>query len=56
VVGHLVAVVGFEVVVGPLDDDPPEIAERVVELSLELVAGRGRELGGAEADDQLSDP
>jgi hypothetical protein len=33
VVGHLVPVVGFEVVVGPLDDDPPEIAERVVELS-----------------------
>jgi hypothetical protein len=56
VVGHLVAVVGFEVIVGPLDEDPAEIAERVVELGLELVAGRGREFGGAEADDQLSYP
>ncbi len=56
VVGHEVAVVGFEVVVGPLDDDPPEFAERVVELDLEVVAGRGRGFGGAEVDDQLSDP
>jgi hypothetical protein len=56
VVGHDVAVVRFEVVVGPLDEDAPEFAERVVEFGLELVAGRGRGFGGAEVDDQLSDP
>jgi hypothetical protein len=56
VAGHLVAVVGFEVVVGPLDEDPAEFAERIVELGLEPMAGRGREFGGTEADDHLSDP
>jgi hypothetical protein len=40
VVGHEAAVVGFEVVVGPLDDDPPQFAERVLELDLNVGFGQ----------------
>ena len=56
VAGHEKGVVGFEMVVGPLEDDPPQFAERVLELDLKVVAGRGRGFGGAEGDDELSDP
>ena len=55
VAGHVLAVVRLEVVVGPFDDDPPEFAERVLQLGLELVAGRGRGFGPAERDDQATD-
>jgi hypothetical protein len=55
VVGHELTVVGFEVVVGRFVDDPPQFAERGMELGLRVVAGRVRRSDGAEAADQSSD-
>ena len=52
VVGHEEAVFGLEVVVGPLDDDPPQFAERVLELDLKVVAVRGRVLSSTKGDDE----
>jgi hypothetical protein len=51
VAGHEAAVVGLDVIVGPLDDDPPEFAERGLKLRLEVVSGLGRRLEGEEVFD-----
>ena len=47
--------VRLDVVERPCDDDPPQFSKLGVQLSLELVADLGSQLGPAEADDQAAD-
>src|SRR5271165_2688165 len=54
-VGHVPTVARLDVVERPCDDDPPQFAKLGVQLSLELVADLGSQLGPAEADDQAAD-
>src|SRR5208337_1743378 len=54
-VGHVPTVARLDVVERPCDDDPPQFSKLGVQLSLELVAGLGSQLGPAEADDQAAD-
>ena len=54
-VGHVPTVARLDVVERPSDDEPPQFSKLGVQLSLELVAGLGSQLGPAEADDQAAD-
>ena len=53
--GRSVAVVRLEVIEGPFDDDPTEFAKQLLQAGLEAMAGLGREVGPAEADDEATD-
>src|SRR5208283_78597 len=54
-IGHVPTVARLDVVERPCDDDPPQFSKLGVQLSLELVADLGSQLGPAEADDQAAD-
>src|SRR5208337_496602 len=49
-IGHVPTVARLDVVERPCDDDPPQFSKLGVQLSLELVADLGSQLGPAEAD------
>ena len=53
-IGHVPTVARLDVVERPCDDDPPQFSKLGVQLSLELVADLGSQLGPAEADDQAA--
>ena len=53
--GQVAAVVRFQVVKGPFDDDPTEFAKQFLQAGLEAMAGLGREGGPAEGDDEATD-
>jgi hypothetical protein len=53
--GQVLAVVGFEVIEGPFEEEPTEFPHVGVQLGLELVGGLGAQGVPAEADDEAAD-